>query len=223
MGETLWEAPGAKAAYGTPAAACIGGVDVAIVPHGECVRLSDGRVLAEKLCKLVYTSPVVHVGTAYFVGQETFAVRLPAAAAAQIKFQRLWESDDVEGTFYASPVCHEGILYCVSNEGNLYALDAKTGKLVYRQELDISSASGKSGGTPANLYASITFAGQYLLVCNDAGESLVIAPGRQYRKVSRNTLDKGSGASPVADGQLLLVRGGTKLYGLGSTAGRTNR
>jgi outer membrane protein assembly factor BamB len=227
-GETLWEAPDAKATYGTPAPARIGGVDVVFTPHGECVRLSDGRVLAKKLCKLEYTSPVVHEGTVYFVGQETFAARLPAATpghgrgypAEQIKLARLWESDDVEGELYASPVYHEGILYCVSNEGNLYALDAKTGALVYRQELDIPSASGKSGGPPANLYASLTLAGRYLLLCNDTGDSLVISPGRQYRKLSRNVLDKGSGASPVADGQLLLVRGGLKLYGLGSAGER---
>ena len=159
-GETLWEAHDAKATYGTPAAARIGSMDVVFTPHGECVRLSDGRVLAKKLCKLEYTSPLVHGGTVYFVGQETLAARLPAAAAEQIKLERLWESDDVEGEFYSSPVYYEGILYCVSNEGNLYALDAKTGALVYREELDIPSASGKSGGPPANLYASLTLAGR---------------------------------------------------------------
>jgi outer membrane protein assembly factor BamB len=219
-GEPLWEAPDAKATYGTPAAARIGSVDVVFTPHGECVRLSDGRVLAKKLCKLEYTSPVVYEGTVYFVGPETFGMLLPESAGEQIKLARLWESDDVEGEFYASPVCHEGILYCVSNQGNLYALDAKSGALVYRQELDIPSASGKAGGPPANLYASLTLAGRYLLACNDTGDALVISPGRQYRKVSRNVLDKGSGASPVADGQLLLVRGGLKLYGLGSAGQR---
>ncbi|MGA2064693.1 MAG: PQQ-binding-like beta-propeller repeat protein [Thermoguttaceae bacterium] len=218
-GETLWEAPDAQATYGTPAAARIGGVDVAITPHGECVRVSDGRVLAKKLCKLEYTSPLVHEGTVYFVGQDTFAARLPAAAGEQVRLERLWESDDVEGEFYASPVCHEGILYCASNAGILYALDAKTGSMLYHQELGIPSASGKAGGPPANLYASLTLAGKYLVACNDVGDSLVISPGRQYRQVARNVLDKGSGASPVAGGKLLLVRGGQKLYGLGAAAG----
>ena len=77
-------------------------------PHGECVRLSDGRVLAKKLCELEYTSPVVHEETVYFVGRET--LRRPPARGGrrQIKLQRLWESDDVEGELYASPVCHDG-------------------------------------------------------------------------------------------------------------------
>ncbi len=211
-GETLWEATEAKAAYGTPAAARIGGVDVAITPHGECVRVGDGRILAKRLCKMEYVSPVVHEGMVYFSGSTTVAARLPAAAGEQISLERVWDSDEMEGECYASPVYHEGNLYCVSNDGVLYAFDAKTGALVYHQELAMPSASGKLAGRVANLYASITLAGKYLLVCNDAGDSLVIAPGRQYRQVSHNFLDKGSGASPVADGKALLVRGGGKLY-----------
>jgi outer membrane protein assembly factor BamB len=211
-GETLWEAPAAKAAYGTPAAARIGGVDVVITPHGECVRVSDGRILAKKLCKMEYLSPVVHERMVYCFGSTTFAARLPEAAGEQIALERTWDSDEVDGECYASPVYHEGILYGVTNDGIVYAFDGKTGALVYRQELAMPSASGKLGGRVANLYASVTLAGKYLLVCNDAGESLVIAPGRQYRQVSHNYLDKGSGASPVADGKTLLVRGGGKLY-----------
>ena len=218
-GQTLWEAPDAPAVYGTPVAARLGGVDVVFTPHGECVRVSDGRVLAKNLCKLEYTSPIVCEGTIFFVGSKTFAARLPAAADEPIKLERLWESDDVEGEFYASPVCHEGILYCVNNEGSLYALDAKTGALIYRQELEIASADGKPGGPLAHLSPRITRAAKNLVVCNDAGESLVIAPGRQYRQAARNLLDKGAGASPIADGELLLLRGGAKLYGLGSPQG----
>ena len=76
-------------------------------------------------------------------------MRLPAAAGEQIRFERVWGSDDVDGEFYASPVCHEGILYCVSNEGVLYALDARTGGMLYHQKLPIPSGSGKAGGPPA--------------------------------------------------------------------------
>jgi hypothetical protein len=211
-GETLWEAPEAKAAYGTPAAARIGGVDVVIAPRGECVRVSDGRILARKLCKMEYVSPVVQERTVYFFGSTTFAARLPETAGQQIALERIWDSDEVDGECYASPVYHEGILYGVDNGGILYAFDGKTGALVYRQELAIPSASGKLGGRVANLYASVTLAGTRLLVCNDAGESLLIAPGRQYRQVSHNDLDKGSGATPVADGTNLLLRGGGKVY-----------
>jgi outer membrane protein assembly factor BamB len=148
----------------------------------------------------------------YFFGSTTVAARLPEAAGEQIALARIWDSDEVDGECYATPVYHDGILYGASNDGILYAFDGKTGALVYRQELAMPSASGKLGGRVANLYASLILAGKYLLVCNDAGESLLIAPGRQYRQVSHNYLDKGSGASPVADGKTLLVRGGGKLY-----------
>jgi outer membrane protein assembly factor BamB len=127
----------------------------------------------------------------------------------------LWETDDLEGEFYASPVYHEGLLYCVCNEGILYALDAQSGKIVFQKELEIGSAGGMPGIQPANIYGSLTLAGKVLLLTNDIGETLVLAPERQYRERSHNYLDQGSGASPVADGKLLLLRGGGKLYGLG--------
>ena len=66
-----------------------------------------------------------------------------------------------------------------------------------------------------HIYGSLTLSGKVMPLTNDIGETLVLAPGRQYRQRSHNYLDQGSGASPVADGKLLLLRGGGKLYGLG--------
>ena len=116
-GETLWEAPSARATYGTPAVARVGGVGVVIVPHGECVRVEDGRILATRLGKLVYTSPIVHEGMLYFVGEETFAVRLLDVAGEEVKARKDCGNPTTEGRFYASPICHKGILYGLSNEG----------------------------------------------------------------------------------------------------------
>jgi hypothetical protein len=104
----------------------------------------------------------------------------------------------------------------------LYVLEAKTGKLAARKELDIRSAGGKPGAEPANLYASPALVGPHILLGNDAGESLLLAPGREYKEVARNFLDKGSGASPVADGRMLLLRGGRKLYALAATRPATS-
>lgn len=214
-GETLWETPQAKPSYGTPAIARIAEVDVAITPNGDCVRVGDGRILATKMGQLEYPSPLVHGRVVYFVGQPAVALKLPERLADRFQPEKLWETDELEGEFYASPVYHEGVLYCVSNEGVLYALDARSGKIVFRKELKIGSAGGMPGIEPANIYGSLTLAGNVMLLTNDIGETLVLAPDRQYRERSHNYLDKGTGASPVADGKLLLLRGGGKLYGLG--------
>ena len=69
---------------------------------------------------------------------------------------------------------------------------------------------------PANLYPSLTLVGKHLLLSNDVGETLVLAPGRQYREVGRNSLTSGCGASPVPDGPFLFLRGGGNLFCIGS-------
>jgi outer membrane protein assembly factor BamB len=211
-GETLWEAPEAKPSYGTPSATRIGDVAVVLTPNGDCVRVSDGKLLATKLGSTTFSSPLVHDGVVYFADSPTVAVQIPIQSAEPIQFRKLWENEDPEGDFYASPICHDGVLCCVSNEGVLYALDAKTGGTVYRRELDIRSMSGKPGVEPANLYASVTLVGKHLLVVNDAGQALVLAPGREYKEVARSWLGDGSGASPVAEGKHLFLRGRSKLY-----------
>ena len=216
-GDVVWDAPEARSSYGTPVVTRTGDVEVAITPGGDCVRVADGRILARKLAATMkYVSPVLDAGVVFFVDSTTVALRLPAQPGETIRPEKVWESDDVEGELFASPVCHEGLIYCVSNEDVLYAMEAASGKLAYKKELEIRSAGGKAGGEPANLYPSITLAGNFLLVSNDAGEMLVLAPGREYKQIARNSLDKGSGASPVPCGSRLLLRSGASLVCIGS-------
>jgi outer membrane protein assembly factor BamB len=215
-GAILWDAPEAKSSYGTPAVAKIGDVDVAIAPNGDYVRVADGKILAAELAATVYTSPLVVGNMVYFVDVPTAAFRLPETAGETAVLEKLWENDDVEGEFVASPICHEGILYCVSNEGMYYAIDTKTGETLLEHEPEIGSASGRPGLEPANLYPSLTFAGGYLFMANDGGETLVLEPGTRYKEIAHNYLDKGSGASPTPDGDFLLLRGGRDLYCIGS-------
>jgi outer membrane protein assembly factor BamB len=215
-GNVCWEAPEAKATYGTPAVVKVGGEWLALTPGGDCVRVGDGRILARKIASLTYTSPVVDGRVVYYLGSTVVAVELPETAGEPLALKRLWENDDPEGEFFASPLVHDGLVYCASNEGTLYVLDAKTSKTVFQKELEIRSASGKPGAEPAAVYPSPTLAGKHLLLGNDAGETLVLEPGRQYRPLGRNVLDRGCGASPVADGKQLFLRGGEWLYAIGS-------
>lgn len=215
-GKTLWETRKAKPAYGTPAVTRVGDVEVLVTPNGDIVRVSDGRVLASKLARATYSSPLVHAGVVYFVDVCTVALKLPKQPDGSIRLTRLWENEDLEGEFFASPVWHGGLLYCVSNEGTLYALEAGTGRIVLEKKLQIPSAGPPPGMPTANIYASLTLVGERLLLTNDIGQSLVLAPGRQYKQVARNSLPRGSGASPAADGNVLLLRGGKWLYAIGA-------
>lgn len=122
----------------------------------------------------------------------------------------------MEGEFFASPICHDGILYTASNQGILYALDAGTGQLRWQRDLDIRSAVQGKSTEPANIYPSLTLAGNNLYVGNDVGEMLILKPGGQYEQISRATLGNGSGALPAPDGDTLLLRGNGVLYRIGN-------
>jgi len=214
-GDLVWQAPEAKPTFGTPAVVRIGDADVAITPGGDALRVSDGKILARKLFASTYTTPLVGAGVAYCLGPPAVAMKLPAKAADALQPEKLWEFGDLEGEFFASPVLLDGLLYAAGNDGTLHVLDAATGKLVYKKELSIRAAGGKPGMEPANIYPGLTLAGKYLLVGNDEGETLVLAPGREYKEIGRNVLDKGSGASPAPEGKVLLVRAGKRLYCIG--------
>ena len=86
-GKVLWKNDDAKAAYGTPAPARIGDVDVVITPKGHVVRLADGKILATDLGNCGYTSPVVLGGVVYFIDRDMSAVQLPEKAGDQIEVQ----------------------------------------------------------------------------------------------------------------------------------------
>lgn len=213
-GKTLWKQLGAKCGYGTPAVARIGDVTLAVTPNGDLVRVSDGRLMASKLAQTGFTSPVVHAGVVYFADDPTVAVRLTAKPGGKIQTRKLWEAE-TEGEFHASPLWHDGKVYCISSGAVLYVLDAKTGEIAFQKKLEIASADPAPGMESANIYPSIARIGKHLLVSNDQGCTLVLAPGEKCKQVSVNYLDGGSGACPVPDGKLLFLRAGKKLYCIG--------
>ena len=213
-GRTIWDAEEAGTTYGTPVVAKAGDVDVVVTPIGHCVRVGDGKILAEGIGFALYNSPIVRNDVVFFISTTASAVRLSKQADGTIKTEPLWETELI-GEFFSSPVWHDDIVYVVGNEGVLFALDAKTGKVVWQKEIPIPSQGGMGPGEPANIYASLVIAGTHLYVANDAGNVLVVTPGKEYVEVARNALDEGSGASPVFDGNQLFLRGGEKLFGIG--------
>ena len=175
-------------------------------------RTDPARKLADTI---EYVSPVVDAGVVFFVDSTTVALRLPAKPGETIRPEKVSGERRRRGRSVRLARVPRGDDLFVSR-GVLYAMEAASGKLAYKKELEIRSAGGKAGGEPADLYPSLTLAGNFLLVSNDVGEMLVLAPGKEYKQIARNSLDKGSGASPVPCGSRLLLRSGTMLYCIGS-------
>jgi len=207
-GEPVWKNKDVQEQYGTPVPAVISGVEVAVLPSGQVVRVSDGGILATDLGGLRYASPVLQGDVIYLIQAGSSAQRLVATAPDKWEAKPAWEQE-LDGTFYASPLCDKGLIYTASNQGIFYILDAKDGKILVSRELELSGAGGD------NFYPSLALAGNHLLVFNDQGDAIVLEPGREYKEVRRNHLGAGHGSTPAFDGRFIYVRGDQNLYCIG--------
>lgn len=200
-GEEAWRLD-AGMHWGTPVVTRIGDTEVVVTPGGDVVRATDGKAVARNLCSLEYNAPIVHDGIAYFIQHKGKAVRLPATIGEpQAVPEVLWTTEPEKDRYYASPVWVDGLLYAVTQKGVFSAIDATTGQVVYRQELNL-------GGTA---YPSITFAAGVLFVSSDNGTTAVVQPGREFKELGRNKLEPFR-ASPVSAGGRLFLRGQKNLY-----------
>ena len=212
-GELLWQNQKVIEKYGTCAVMTVGGSKVVLSPSGHIVRLKDGAILGA-IPELQYVSPLIHGTVAYFVGATTAAIEFTAPTSDSIKTKTLWTTD-LEGTFFASPVRDQGLLFVVSNEGDLSVLNVSDGKNLGTTELEIPAATGRNNLPAANIYPSLTIASGHLFLSNDAGDTFVLVPGREYKEASRNHLPAGSGGTPAFAAGRIYARAGEYLYCIG--------
>jgi outer membrane protein assembly factor BamB len=92
-------------------------------------------------------------------------------------------------------VVHEGLIYAVNQNGTFSVLEAATGALLYSRNLGL-------GGT---FYPSPTLAGARLFVASDNGQVVVLAPGREYKELSRFNFEPFR-STPVFSGTRVFLR-----------------
>ena len=109
-----------------------------------------------------------------------------------------------------SPLLVGDELYLVSDNGIASCLDAKTGKTHWQQRL---------GGNHA---ASPIFAEGRIYFLNEEGESIVIEPGREFKKLATNQLDGHTLASMAVSGKAIFIRSASHLYRLQQQPNRTS-
>ena len=101
-----------------------------------------------------------------------------------------------------SPIAVGAEIYFVSDGGIASCVDAATGATLWQQRL---------GGTYS---ASPVLAAGYLYFPSEQGVTTVIQPGREYRRVARNTLDGSLLASMAVSGEAIIMRSDSSLYRL---------
>jgi outer membrane protein assembly factor BamB len=115
----------------------------------------------------------------------------------------VWES--TRGLSYTpSPVLHEGILYLLTDNGQLSALDAATGTPHYQQQ---------RLPKPYNFKASPIAVNGRLYLATEEGDVVLVRMGKTYEVLATNTLaDQSFIATPVPVGGDLYLRSRTHLF-----------
>jgi outer membrane protein assembly factor BamB len=99
-----------------------------------------------------------------------------------------------------SPLLVGEELYVVSDNGIASCLDAKTGKQHWQERL---------GGSYS---ASPVYADGRIYFLNEDGESVVIEPGREFKKLATNRVDGYTLASMAVSGGAIFIRSASHLY-----------
>jgi outer membrane protein assembly factor BamB len=110
------------------------------------------------------------------------------------------------GSYMPTPLVYDGILYVLANNGVFDAYDVKTGEEIYRQRLD-PVGSGFS--------ASPVAADGRIYLSSEDGEILVIAAGREFRKLATNSMGELLMATPALSDGVMYVRSVSSLFAVG--------
>jgi outer membrane protein assembly factor BamB len=102
-----------------------------------------------------------------------------------------------------SPLLVGDELYLVNDNGIATCVDAGTGKQHWQERL---------GGAHS---ASPVYADGQIYFLSEEGETVGVAPGKQFKKLATNQLDAQTFASMAVSAGSLFIRTATHLYRLG--------
>ena len=199
-GKQIWKTKSGKPKWGSPIAFKIGNTKAVVTAAGEILDITNGKLIHKTFNNLTYNAPIANRDTLYFIQNGGQAYKISKNSA-----KRLWTTKLPKDRYYSSPVYHAGIIYAVTQNGILSAIDAKSGEVIYSEKLKIKRT----------VYPSIALAGNLLFVSSDNGNTAVVKVGRKFKQVSFNSLEKFRG-SPLFSGKRFYIRGMKNMYCIGN-------
>ena len=230
--------------YSTPLDVSLGSEKLAALSFGVVARVKDGKVLAQDFQPPYYNipdfvSPVIEGKTICSIiippwdGNIKFGFQtLPDSASEPMKMKDIktctfdikkfpcWFAYD----HCASPLLHQGLAYVLSVDGILTVIDAAKAEVVYQKLLDLSPYMIHNGIVRTGCSGSPTLGGKYIYIFDNQGTCVVIEPGRAFKQVARNRLEKfycaygapsyneNFSSNPVFSGNKMYLRGQVNLY-----------
>lgn len=222
-GKTAWTAKGMTLTWGSLVPLRVNGKDAVFSTEGTLIDAADGKILwgTSKLGSSIVPTPVTDGADtlfAYSSGKGLAAYTLPEMTKKwDDTAEKVYLGAGWAGAFSGSPLYHDGLIYQASMTGVLICRDAKTGQLVYKQELDCAPRMGYV--TTPGMSASLSMAGKYIYATDNTFVTVVFEPGRTFKQVAKNVIEmSGEGqiwSYPVFKGSRMYYRGPTFLYCIG--------
>jgi len=205
-GEEKWRWTEEGPEYASPALLTVEGTK-------QIVTLAEKSIVGIGVAdgKLLWRLPFVPQGMAYnaatpIVDGQTVIYTGKARGTKAVKIEKqgngfaakeLWSNPELAPQFN-TPVLKEGLLFGLSNSGNLFCINAQTGQTAW------TDATQRDRGG----FAAILDAGSCLLALPSSSELIVFKPdGKEYSKVtSYKVADTPTYAHPVISGNRVFVK-----------------
>ncbi|MBM4036642.1 MAG: PQQ-like beta-propeller repeat protein, partial [Planctomycetes bacterium] len=217
-GTRVWTAPlrpwpGGEGQARTPAVAAVGGKKLLLIwawdgeNKEDFLRALDVRSGQEQWRYPVATygeqvASVVSDGDTVFIPTSKKVHALSLSKLARGENPIVWATElKCRGQLVASPVLCNGLLFVVSAHRDAHCLDAKTGELLWSQQLN-----GRG------CMASPIAAGGAVYFPDVSGKTTVVAAERKFRRIAENDLGEPIWASPAPVGGRLYVRTTSHLW-----------
>lgn len=203
-GNQKWKWTGDGPAYSSPVLLTVEGTKQLVVQTEKNlvgVSPADGKLLwqvATAATGRFYNSvtPIVDGQTLVYTGQGkgTRAVKIEKTADG-FTAKELWTNDQL-GTGFNTPVYKDGLLFGLSDKGNLFCMNAQTGQATWTDTVKYSN------------FGSIIDAGSCLLALSEKAELIVFKPdGKQYSEIAKyKVADTATYAYPVIAGNRVFVK-----------------
>ena len=199
-----WGAEGPD--YGSPALLTADGVKQIVTPTEKSIvgiAVADGKLLWQRpfpLQRMAYNAatPIIDGQTVIYTGKGRGATAVKIAKKGDgFEATELWTNPDLAPQ-YATPVLRDGLLFGLSDKGNLYCLDAKTGKTAWTD----AAARDRQG------FTSIVDGGSCLLALPSSAELVVFKPdGKQYDEIAKIKVSETPiYAHPVLAGNRIFIK-----------------
>jgi outer membrane protein assembly factor BamB len=199
-----WGAEGPD--YGSPALLTVAGTKQIVTPTEKSIvgiAVADGKLLWERPfvpARMAYNAatPIIDGQTVIFTGKGrgTTAVKIEKKGDG-FEATDLWSNPDLAPQFN-TPVLKDGLLFGLSDRGNLFCLNAQTGQTAWTD----ATSRDRSG------FCAIVDTGSCLVALPSSSELLVFKPdGKQYDELAKIKIsDTATYAHPVLAGNRIFSK-----------------